>query len=61
MIAAEIRNTLRDKKNRKVWKASDFMPEKNTKPKQMTVEESVNYVATLNRLLGGVDLREFDG
>lgn len=57
LIAAEIRNTQRDKKNRRVWQAKDFMPERNP-PKKMTVQQSVDYVATLNRLLGGVDLRE---
>lgn len=58
LIAAEIRNTLRSEKNRKVWKASDFMPERTPQPKVMTTEQTVNYVAALNRLLGGVDLRE---
>lgn len=62
LIAAEIRNTLRSRKNPKHWKAEDFMPKRrpDTK-KQMTVEQSVEYVATLNRLLGGVDLRGLDG
>lgn len=58
LIAAEIRNTLRTAKNRKVWTAQDFMPERGSPPKEMSVEQTVNYVATLNRLLGGVDLRE---
>lgn len=61
MIAAEIRNTI-PTKGRKVWKAEDFMPaRKQAPPKPMTTEQTVAYVETLNRLLGGVDLRGLDG
>lgn len=59
VIAAEVRNTMRTKPNQKVWEAWDFFHERSkVKPKPMTVQQSVDYVATLNRLLGGVDLRE---
>ncbi len=59
IIAAEIRNTLRNKKNSKQWKATDFIPGyKEPKPRQMTVKESVDYVAGLNALFGGYDLRQ---
>jgi hypothetical protein len=58
MITSAIYNVNRGKR-RKAFKPQDFMPERaKPTPKPMTVQASVNYVATLNRLLGGVDLRE---
>jgi hypothetical protein len=60
-ITAAIYNVNRGKKG-KWMKPQDFMPHWKEPPaKQMNVEETVAYVATLNRLLGGVDLRGLDG
>lgn len=56
MITSAIYNVNRGKRH-KAFTPQDFMPERKPAPKPMTVEASVNYAATLNRLLGGVDLR----
>ncbi len=57
-VTAAIYNSIPKRKgNTKWYTAKDFMPDDSPPPKQMTVEESINYVATLNRLFGGADLR----
>lgn len=61
LITAAIYNVNRGP-NGKWYSPEDWMPaRKAEEPKPMSVEESINYAATLNRLLGGIDLRETDG
>jgi hypothetical protein len=55
-VTAAVYNTI-PTKNGKVWSPDDFMPNYDPPPKPMTVQQTVDYVATLNRLFGGEDLR----
>lgn len=59
MVASVIANVNRDPKHRREpWQTSDFMPgHRPEKPKLMTPEESVGFVAMLNAALGGADMR----
>ena len=59
MIASTIANANRDpKKRRKPYEARDFMPARvRPRPKPMTPQATVDFVAKLNAALGGRDLR----
>lgn len=57
MIASTIANGYRDtKKKREPFTPQDFMPERVArKPREMTGDESFNFVRLLNASLGGID------
>jgi hypothetical protein len=56
-LTAAIYNTIPVKGTKKWFTEDDFMPNEGPPPKPMSVEESVNYAASLNQLFGGADMR----
>jgi hypothetical protein len=56
-ITAAVYNSIPKKPGSKWFTAKDFMPQTQKPAVQLSVDETVNYVATLNALFGGADLR----